>query len=319
MTENIRTAALVIVPDGAPDEDWQDGRAEGVTASEIHAIAVGSMKARRTILDGKLNGSTFHGNQNTKRGHELEPVILAAAALLDGVTVLDGSNALLGHPEHPLHRATPDGLGHHAVRGVFGAEVKRREKTAAVDIPADHYDQCQFGMWVTGLHWWLYAWKVEGEDGIHHRWIDRDEDRIAILARQADDFIEWRAAGAPSINGLPDDVDDALAQYARGLAIATEGEALKKSARAVIEAWIAEQAPTEVLRREGSHAALTFTPKTKTVLDEDAWAAADAKQHADVVDMEERALMIRRAAENVYRKTVPATPGFRIAPNGDAA
>lgn len=314
-----RTSALVIVPDGAPDEDWQDGRAEGVTASEIHSIAVGSMKARRAILDGKLNGSTFHGNQHTKRGHELEPVIIAAAAQLDGVTVLEGSNALLGHPDHPLHRATPDGLGHHAIRGVFGAEVKRREKTSPVDVPADHYDQCQFGMWVTGLQWWLYAWKVEGEDGIHHRWIERDEDRIAVLARQADDFIAWRAAGAPSINGLPDDIDDALAEYARGLAIASEGEALKKAARVRIDAWIAEQNPTDVLRREGSRASLTFTPKTKTVLDEDAWTAHDAAGHANVIDLEERAAMIRRAAENVYSKTVPATPGFRIAANGDAA
>lgn len=312
-------AFLVVVPDGATDDEWQDGRGEGVTASDIHTIAVGSMKARRSILDAKLNGSTFRGNQHTKRGHELEPVIIAAAAKLDGVEMLDGSNALLGHPEHPLHRATPDGLGRHVIRGPFGAEVKRREKDAVMGIPVGHFDQCQFGMWVTGYSWWLYAWMVEGEDRIHHRWIERDDDRIAVLARQADDFIAWRAAGAPSINGLPDDIDDALAEYARGLAIAGEGEALKKAARTRIDAWIAEQKPTEVLRREGSRASLTFTPKTKTVLDEDAWAADKPQVHAAVVDLEERAAMIRRAAENVYTKTVPATPGFRIAANGDAA
>lgn len=310
---------LVIVPEGAPDEEWHDGRDEGVTASDIHTIANGSIKARRGILDAKLNGSTFRGNQHTKRGHELEPIIIAAAAQLDGVEALEGLHTLFGHPDHPLHRATPDGLGYNAVRGKFGAEVKRREKASTVDVPADHYDQCQFGMWVTGLQWWLYAWKVEGEDGIHHRWIERDDDRIAVLARQADDFIAWRAAGAPSINGLPDDIDDALAEYARGLAIAAEGEALKKAARTVIDAWIAEQAPTDVLRREGSRASLTFTPKTKTVIDEEAWAADKPKMHALVIGLEARAEMIRRAAEQVYRKTVPATPGFRIAANGDAA
>lgn len=310
---------LIVVPEGAPGEDWHDGRDEGVTASDIHTIANGSIKARRAILDAKLNGSMFRGNQHTKRGHELEPIIIAAAAQLDGVEALEGLHTLFGHPDHPLHRATPDGLGYHAVRGRFGAEVKRREKTATVDVPAEHYDQCQFGMWVTGYRWWLYAWKVEGEDGIHHRWIERDDDRIAVLARQADDFIAWRAAGAPSIKGLPDDIDDALAEYARGLAIASEGEALKKAARVRIDAWIAEQAPTDVLRREGSRASLTFTPKTKTVLDEDAWTEHDSAGHANVIDLEERAAMIRRAAEHVYSKTVPATPGFRIAANGDAA
>ena len=310
---------VVVVPDGAPEEDWHEGRAEGVTASEIHAITVGSIKARRAILDGKLNGATFHGNQHTKRGHELEPVIIAAASKLDGVTALEGSNALLAHSEHPLHRATPDGLGHHAIFGYFGAEVKRREKTAAVDVPPAHVDQCQFGMWVTGLRWWLYAWMVEGEDRIHHRWIERDDDRIAILARQADDFIAWRASGAPSINGLPDEVDEALAQYARGLAIAAEGEALKKAARPVIDAWIAEQNPTDVLRREGSHASLTFTPKTKTVLDEAAWEKAEPETYAEVVGFEQRAAATRELAGSIYAKTVAATPGFRIAPNGDAA
>lgn len=319
MTEVTVPHYIVIVADGAPEEEWHEGRAEGVTASEIHAIAVGSIKARRAILDGKLNGSTFHGNQHTKRGHELEPVIIAAAAMIDGVTALAGSNALLAHPEHLLHRATPDGLGYHAIFGDFGAEVKRREKTAAVDVPADHYDQMQFGMWVTGLRWWLYAWMVEGEDHIHHRWIERDDDRIAVLARQADDFIAWRAAGAPAIDGLPDEVDEALAQYARGLAIAAEGDALKKTARPVIDAWIAEQNPTDVLRREGSQASLTFTPKTKTVLDEDAWAAAEPETFADVADLEQRAAATRELAGSLYAKTVAATPGFRIAPNGDAA
>lgn len=35
---------LVIVEDGAPELAWLDGRDEGVTASEVHAIASGSRK-----------------------------------------------------------------------------------------------------------------------------------------------------------------------------------------------------------------------------------------------------------------------------------
>ena len=67
---------LVIVENGASEQEWHDGRDEGVTASEIHAIASGSMKTRRRILDAKLNGSTFKGNAHTARGHEREQAIL---------------------------------------------------------------------------------------------------------------------------------------------------------------------------------------------------------------------------------------------------
>lgn len=317
MSGQTRAHHVVIVPDGAPDEQWQDGRGEGCTASEIHSIAVASMKTRRNILDAKLNGSTFHGNRHTQRGHEAEPVILAAAREIDGVESLVPSNALFAHFNHRLHRCTPDGLGVHATRGPFGCEVKHREKASAVDIPPAHYDQVQFGMWVMGYDWWLYAWLVEGEDNIHHEWAARDDERIAVLAREADDFIAWRRAGAPEINGLPDDVDEALAEYARGLAIAAEGDALKKAARKRIDQWITAQAPTGVLRREGSRASLTFAPKTSTVLDEEAWSATETESYAEVVELEKRIAATRQAAAQLYTKTVPATPGFRITPNGD--
>lgn len=310
---------LVIVEDGAPEAEWMEGRAEGVTASEIHAIATGSMKTWHRSLDDKLNGSTFHGNVHTRRGHELEPVIVAQARDVELVVSLAPSHALFGHPLHPLHRATPDGLGIHAARGPFGFEAKRREKTSRVDVPADHYDQCQFGMWVLGFEWWLYAWMVEGEDRIHCRWIARDEPRIVILAGQADDFIAWRRAGAPEINGLPDDIDDALADYARGLALAGEGSALKSDARARIDAWIAEQAPTDVLRREGSRAALTFTPKTAEVLDENAWSTAEPDTYQEWWTARERVAAQEKAAIVLYHRTVDATPGFRVTPNGAAA
>jgi len=94
---------------------------------------------------------------------------------------------------------------------------------------------------------------------------------------------------------------------------------LKKASRPVIDAWIATQNTSDVLRREGSRASLTFTPKTKTVLDEEAWEKAHPEEHAAVIEMEKRAAMIREAASHVFTKTVPATPGFRIASNGDAA
>lgn len=313
---------LVIVENGAPEEEWHDGRDEGVTASEIHDIAAGSRKTWRRILDGKLNGSTFKGNAATQRGHAREPYILAEARILDGVVTLGGNGALIGNHDHPLHRATPDGFGIHEQLGEFGAEVKSHHaEWENAGIPADHMDQMQWGMHVTGLSWWLYAWEIEGVDGIRHEWVPRDDQRISQLAAQADAFLEWRAAGAPEIDDIPDDVDDALADYARGLALEADGKRLKTAARAAIDAFATAQAsePGYPVRRTGSRAQLFFEPKPDVViLDEDAWATAEPETHAEWKRMQTAIVETADVAIKLYRTTRPSAPTFRVTANGGA-
>lgn len=312
---------LVIVEDGAPEEEWLDGRAEGVTASEIHAIAAGSRKTWRRILDDKLNGSTFKGNVHTRRGHDREADLIHAAAVLDGVVVLAGSGALFGNHENPLHRGTPDGLGIHAELGHFVAEAKHHDEGYHQDaIPADHLDQMLWNMHVLDVDWALYVWGVEGGAAVTHEWVARDDRRIAQLVTQADAFIEWRAAGAPEIDDIPDDVDDALADYARGLALASQGDALKKSARKIIDAFAAEQpaAVGDPLRRAGSRASLFFEPKPEVeVLDERAWAKAEPDGYQEWLDMKQRVAETETAALALYKTTKPAAATFRVTPNGD--
>lgn len=312
---------LVIVDNGVPEDEWLEARAEGVTASEVRKIASGSRKTWRAVLDEKLNGSTFTGNEHTRRGHEREAVILAEARVdVPGVVALAASSALFGNPEHPLHRATPDGLGIHEQLGEFVAEVKSHTETWDSDeIPPAHLDQVLWAMHVTGLDWGLYAWEVAGVDGIQHRWVPRDDKRIAQLAHQADAFLAWRAAGAPEIDDIPDDVDDALADYARGLELSAEGERLKKSARPVLDEFAAKQAaaPGEPLRRAGSRAALFFEPKpVARVLDEDAWAAAEPELHAEWKRMQSAILETVQSAIVLYSMERPVAPTFRVTPNG---
>ena len=314
---------LVIVEDGASELVWMDARDEGVTASEIHDIAAGSRKTWRRILDAKLNGSTFKGNAATKRGHERESYILAEARILEGVVTLASSGALFGSHHNALHRATPDGLGIHSQLGEFGAEVKSHHADWTFDgIPVDHFDQMQWGMHVTGLDWWLYAWEVDGQPGIQHHWVARDDKRITQLIAQADAFIEWRAAGAPEIDDIPDDVDDALADYARGLALEAEGKRLKAAARSAIDEFAAAQtsAPGDPLRRNGSRAQLFFEPKPDTLtLDEDAWAAAEPGTYAEWVAARAAAAAQEAAALALYTRAKPTAPTFRVTANGGAA
>ncbi len=313
---------LVIVEDGAPEEEWHEGRDEGVTASQAHAIAAGSRKTWRRILDEKLNGSTFNGNAHTRRGHDHEDALIAAASHLDGVVVLAPSHALFGNHDAPLHRATPDGLGIHEELGQFGAEVKHHtEKWDRDDVPADHLDQCQWGMHVLGVDWWLYAWGIEGHDGLAgFRWIPRDDTRIGQLVAQADAFIEWRAAGAPEIDDIPDEVDDALAEYATALADAAAAEARKKAARQILDAWAATQpaAAGDPLRKSGSRASVFFEPKpAQVVLDETAWAEAEPDSYAEYLDAHTRLAEQASAAAVLYHREKPVAATFRVTPNGD--
>lgn len=313
---------LVIVEDGASEEEWHDGRADGVTASEVHDIAHGSRKAWRTILDGKLNGTKFRGNAHTQRGHDREAPMVTEAAKLDGVVALARSGALFGNPDNPAHRGTPDGFGIHAQLGDFGLEMKSHDEGwEQSKIPAEHVDQMQWGMHITGLGWWLYVWEVIGVDGIFHEWVPRDDRRIAQLVRQADAFIEWRAAGAPEIDDIPDEVDDALADYARGLALASEGDALKKAARPVIDVFAATQKAKhgDPLRRGGSRAALFFEPKPSIeVLDETAWAAAEPEIYEEWLALQQRVLDTASAAAVLYHQTKTVAPTFRVTPNTEA-
>ena len=316
----LTVTATVIVPDGAPEDEWLEGRAGGVTASEIRDIAHGSWKTWRRVLDDKLNGSTFNGNSHTRRGHEWEPRLLRTAQHdVPGVVIIRPSSALYGHIGHDKHRCTPDGIGIDEGATVFGVEAKHHAAGWEFDgIPADHMDQMQWGMHVLGLDGWLYVWGVEGIEGVEYRWVMRDDARIAFLVHQAELFIEWRAAGAPEIDEIPDEVDDALADYARGLKLAAEAESLKKGARKVLDEYATSAATDgEPLRRGGSRAALFFQTKTVEVLDEEAWALAEPDAYAEVQEMRARIAATEEAAALLYRKDKTVAPTFRVTPNGE--
>lgn len=313
--------AVVIVPDGAPEDEWLDGRAGGVTASEIHAIAHGSRKTWRRILDDKLNGSTFHGNEHTRRGHEWEPRILAEVQDLPGVVSVTASSALFGNIGNPKHRATPDALGVDAGATQFGIEVKHHaDNWTSTTIPPEHMDQMLWGMHVLGLDLWLYAWAVDGEDGIEHRWVERDEDRIAYLVRQADAFIEWRASGAPELDEIPEEVDDDLAVYSREQRIESAAKKAKEAAGTRLKTWAATQPTDGPMRRGGTRAALYFEPKPATrVLDEKAWEAAEPASYAEFVAARTALEQQAAAATVLYGVDKVPAPTFRVTPNGASA
>lgn len=279
-------------------EEWHGIRAGGVTASEAHDIANGGRGTHKRIRAEKLAGAGFRGNAHTSRGNEREPFLLQWAN--DFVSQCFPSSLIFAHPGNLRHMATPDGFGFGATPAEsFGVEVKSHDHTwTSGEIPEDHYDQMQFGMWVTGFDRWLYLWEVMGEDGRptledpQYRWVARDEARIGRLVSEADRFLAWWDAGAPDHDNLADELDDALADYAHGLRLGREAEALKKPSRVTVAAEvarIAEASGDDVVKLAGTRAALVWKVDTVDVLDKDAWAEGDPEQYAEWEDARIRA------------------------------
>lgn len=271
----------VVAEDSLGTDEGRAARAAGVTASEIHAIAVGGRGTHRRILDEKLNGSTFRGTAHTNRGHEREPYLLAWASR--NIAPAAPNIALLGHATIPWLLATPDGIG-----DGFGVEVKSHDHGWDTDeIPADHYDQMQAGMAVTGYDRWLYVWEVMGEDGTptldapRHRWVERDEKRIVKLLREAEAFMTWRAAGAPvADDDLPEEVDEALAIIAAADEAIAPHKKARDAALKIVRTYAEETADEHGSKGAGLRGSFTYSKTPKTVLDESAWADAEPATYA---------------------------------------
>lgn len=284
-----------VTAEGASQEEWLEARAQGVTASEVHSIASGGRSTWKRILDDKLNGSTFRGNQHTRRGHEREPVLLEYVRRYAANTV-EPNAALWAHSEYPRHLATPDAISAGTVNGAlypFGVEVKSHAYGwTRADIPAEHVDQMQWGMWVLGSRYWVYVFEVMGDDGLPTLEdptlivVDRDEARIAQLVAQAEAFLAWRDAGAPEDDGLPPEIDEAIAKSVDAKTRRLAAIAEEKPANEILKKWAAsrEGAATAGVKVAGSAGNLRYTTKVNISIDEVALLEADPERHAFLLE-----------------------------------
>jgi hypothetical protein len=292
MTEGIRLVS------SENREAWHEVRSGGVTSTEVAKLIRGGARTRERILADKLNGSTFGGNQHTRRGNAREPILMDWVKRKFGI---DPNSFVYSHAVNTKHLATPDGEGtvlEERGGGRAGAEVKSHDFGFVVPpdlVPADHYDQCQFAMYVNDVRRTLYVWEVMGEDGYpplepEYVWIERDDARIAELIETAERFIAWREAGAPKIDlDIADTLDDAISRHVSARKRKTAIEAEEKAAEADIRAFIAadEKASSTGLRASGSDGEVNFTVSSKRELDWPAWEAAHpvaAAAHRAIID-----------------------------------
>lgn len=176
-------------------------RAEGITGTDIGAIA-GLSPWKRPIdvwLEKTGKAPPFEGNERTKWGNLLEPVIRADYEERHDVRVeVPGT---LIHPRRPWWRGSPDGIVYRGAssKPERGLEIKVHGREAILsgnlvygpagsdEVPAHELVQCQWYMGMTGiLRWDLVAFL----DGAPVEYcIERDDELLAALCERAEQFL----------------------------------------------------------------------------------------------------------------------------------
>lgn len=314
---SIVTTARVVVPEDAPRTVWMMERGEGVTASEVWAVARAGIKARRRIVESKMNGSTFRGNKATNAGHAREAALLDEAA--ERMASLTPNGALWAAIENDLHRATPDAIAIDQDGALVAVEVKSHEYGWKLDtIPIEHLAQMQWQIHVLGADYALYGFEVRDEDDMPPAdgatWIPvpRDDEMIAYLVARADAFIAWRDAGCPNVDDLPEEVTAAIADWAplkRALDAAVKAE---KIANAAVKAALANLPHAARFGAVGMTEAGGFqaTVSETSVIDEAAWKTAAPEKHNRAEMLRVELALIEAAALKQYPRTTRKAPAL---------
>ena len=170
---------------------WLRARSRGVTATDAAKLA--SAASVRAAANEKLYGTPgrgFGGSRYTDHGREREPVIAAWVQREHGIA----PSSLLFHAERDeRHLATPDGLRVADGGAVELCEIKTTSK-AWRGIPRGYLRQVWWQQYVLGAERTLVVWEQHDDfrpvaDEPRCRWVDRDDDQIAILVRLADELL----------------------------------------------------------------------------------------------------------------------------------
>jgi hypothetical protein len=282
------------------DEDaWLEARRAVLTATRVRDLAKGYGADRRRILVEMVNGTRedLSGNQYVNWGNAREPLLAAWAQEKFGVTP-NPQNDLYVWGDDPRWAATPDGTG---------IDLALEIKTSKHDLDPEgahfaksgYYDQMQWQMMVTETSETLFVWEQHDDQWptpnvlpVEHRFIQRDDKRIAELVKIAEEFwaemLEYRdgpkkASDDPLVNG---EIPDEIAVVAQLVMAAREREALAKKEKE--EAWARLQELTANrgdFKAHGHGLQISFTTSRKVVktFDEEA-ARAKSKTNANLLD-----------------------------------
>ncbi|WP_241985489.1 MULTISPECIES: YqaJ viral recombinase family protein [Cryobacterium] len=180
-----------IVADSTDRVAWLRARAQGITATDVAKLA--TPKSLPNAVYDKVNGSSFSGNTFTDHGRAREPEIAAWVQERYGI---EPSTALFHAADHRRHLATPDGVGTGSGTGAGGLELAEIKTTSKAwrSIPRSYLRQVWWQQYVLGAERTLLVWEqhkdfVPMNPEPECKWIERDEEQIAILVGYANDLI----------------------------------------------------------------------------------------------------------------------------------
>lgn len=172
-------------------------RASGITATDIAAIVgVHPYRSAVDVWSDKIgDAAPFIGNDRTKWGNLLEPVLRADYEERKGVRV--EVHGTMQHRERPWMKATPDGLVYERAE-VFpnhGLEIKCHTVHLAYlygapgsdEVPDYELTQCTWNMGVTELPRWDLIAFIDGQPIDYV--IDQDRNLMDLLRLKAERFL----------------------------------------------------------------------------------------------------------------------------------
>lgn len=172
---------------------WLRARSQGVTATDAAKLAT-STSVDKAVWD-KLHGSYYGGGAYLEHGRTREPVIASWAHQRFGI---EPSSALFFAEHERRHLATPDGLRVNGSGELELCEIKTTTKPWR-SIPRNYLRQVWWQQYVLGAERTLVVWE-EHRDFIpvaaepQARWVERDENQIAILIGYANQMLDAMAA-----------------------------------------------------------------------------------------------------------------------------
>lgn len=179
-----------IVADAGDRVAWLRARSQGVTATDAAKLA--SRASVRSAAWEKLNGSprNFGGSRFTDHGRTREPVIADWVRRVHGI---EPSTLLFHAASDKRHLATPDGLRVATDGTPELCEIKTTSRPWR-GIPRGYLRQVWWQQYVLGAERTLVVWE-QHEDFVpvavepRCRWVDRDDDQIAILVTLANELL----------------------------------------------------------------------------------------------------------------------------------
>ncbi|WP_244857978.1 YqaJ viral recombinase family protein [Agromyces archimandritae] len=182
-----------IVADSGDRVAWLRARSQGITATDAAKLA--SPASVRGAVWEKRHGTRFGGSAYTDHGRAREPEIAKWVLREHGIA---GSTLLFHAETERRHLATPDGLRVDAGGRLELCEIKTTSKPWRA-IPRNYLRQVWWQQYVLGAERTLVVWERH-EDFVpvgdpECRWVDRDDDQIAVLVGLAGQLLAALGSG----------------------------------------------------------------------------------------------------------------------------